>query len=192
MATIRAVVLMGAWLALFASGAGALSPDEAVAGWVRSWETPWLSDAAYLGEGPVQLGAVLVLIVAGDGETAGRVVEAELGAAAATWAGKTLLGRARPWAGEGAGRFVGPSLEGAYHSFPSGHTSAAFALATVLADRYPRWAPLWYAAAVGVGLSRIYTEAHWPTDVVAGAAVGHLAARAALAGRPWLGVHWEF
>ncbi|BAS26635.1 phosphatase PAP2 family protein [Limnochorda pilosa] len=173
-------------------GASAASPDEAVAGWVRSWDAPWLGEVARLGEAPVHLGAVLVLLAAGDGGSAGRVVEAEVGAAVATWAGKVALGRARPWTGEGAARFAGPSLAEAHHSFPSGHTSSAFALATVLAGRYPDGAVVWYALAAGVGLSRIYTGDHWPSDVLAGAAVGHLAGRAALEGRPWFGFRWNF
>ena len=59
-------------------------------------------------------------------------------------------------------------------SFPSGHTAAAFSLATSLSITYPKWyviAPsaLW---ACGVGLSRINQGVHYPSDVLAGAAIG--------------------
>ena len=59
-------------------------------------------------------------------------------------------------------------------SFPSGHTAAAFSLATSLSITYPKWyviAPsaLW---ACGVGLSRINQGVHYPSDVIAGAAIG--------------------
>lgn len=59
-------------------------------------------------------------------------------------------------------------------SFPSGHTSLCFATATTLTLMYPRWyvmvpAYLW---AAGVGYSRMYIGAHYPTDVVAGAILG--------------------
>jgi membrane-associated phospholipid phosphatase len=67
-------------------------------------------------------------------------------------------------------------------SFPSLHTAAAFATATALvgeirerrpgAARYA--APLLYAAATVPGLTRIYLDQHWASDVVAGAFVGAL------------------
>jgi len=58
-------------------------------------------------------------------------------------------------------------------AFPSGHTSRAFALATLLALRHP-WPTRagGVAFAVLVGVSRIYLGVHWPSDVFAGALVG--------------------
>ena len=64
--------------------------------------------------------------------------------------------------------------EGGGYSFPSGHTSAAFYAATSISILFPKWyviAPslLWASA---VGYSRLYQGVHYPTDVLAGAAVG--------------------
>jgi membrane-associated phospholipid phosphatase len=62
-------------------------------------------------------------------------------------------------------------------SFPSGHTSAAFAMATVVSDYKPGYKWLAYGAASAVGWSRVEVGAHRWQDVVAGAALGYFTAK---------------
>jgi len=61
-------------------------------------------------------------------------------------------------------------------SFPSGHAAGAFALAGVLARFYRRLAWMFWTLAVGCAASRYLDAMHWPSDCLAGAAVGCLAA----------------
>ena len=65
-------------------------------------------------------------------------------------------------------------------SFPSGHATAAFSVATVVATRYQRhkWVPfLAYGMATAISFSRITTAAHFPSDVFLGATTGYTVAR---------------
>lgn len=59
-------------------------------------------------------------------------------------------------------------------SFPSGHTATAFALATSLSIKYPKWYVIAPSAfwACSVGVSRMNEGVHYPSDVLAGAAIG--------------------
>jgi membrane-associated phospholipid phosphatase len=61
-------------------------------------------------------------------------------------------------------------------SFPSGHTASAFAVATVISGRYRahRWVP-WvaYGAATALSLTRLPDQAHFPSDIFIGAALGY-------------------
>jgi undecaprenyl-diphosphatase len=65
-------------------------------------------------------------------------------------------------------------------SFPSAHAANSFAMASVVAWRLKRLAPLAYAIAAVVAYSRVYVGIHYPLDVIGGAVVGIVAGRVAI------------
>ena len=84
---------------------------------------------------------------------------------------KLAIGRSRPNKNEGAHHFEPFSSN---DSFPSGHTTQAFAVASVISEQYD---PLWvkitsYGVASLVGLARMEHNAHYASDVLAGAIIG--------------------
>lgn len=87
---------------------------------------------------------------------------------------KIVVGRARPYMEQGHMSFrpfTFPVED--YASFPSGHTIVAFAFSGVLAERIKNvWASIGlYGLATACGVSRLYTDEHWISDVVFGAIV---------------------
>jgi len=106
----------------------------------------------------------------------GRLATSLALAGTATFAVKTVIGRARPSAGVGAFDFHPFSGN---VSLPSGHTAMAFALATDLSDEVRSgWVRVGlYAVASGTALSRINDNRHWLSDVGLGALVGIASAK---------------
>ncbi|HEY0778283.1 MAG TPA: phosphatase PAP2 family protein [Gemmatirosa sp.] len=191
----RDVVTLGA----FAAAALAVAPaDRRIARWSQR---PSLHDSRAVdrtasfvrtlgGPGTVAIPLLTygVGLVARDRGTAAvglHAGEAVFAASIATTVVKVLVGRARPYVShdsDATSFAFGRGLRrgDAYESFPSGHATASFALATALAGegqaRWPRLnrvtAPLGFGIAALVGASRIYHDAHWASDVLAGAGVG--------------------
>lgn len=96
---------------------------------------------------------------------------------------KMAISRHRPNTGDAPMTFDGPSLSAKNVSFCSGHTSSAFSIATVFADVYkdnPFVPPLAYGLATLTGLSRVYSNEHWSSDVFFGAALGYFTSKALL------------
>jgi undecaprenyl-diphosphatase len=60
------------------------------------------------------------------------------------------------------------------NSFPSGHSTVAFTLATIVSHQYPKLSVPLYLTAIGTGFSRVYLGKHYPSDVLAGAVLGTL------------------
>ena len=86
---------------------------------------------------------------------------------------KRLISRVRPGR-EDAGKFLGPTWRHANfrESFPSSHSASAMAMSLLLAKLYPPAAILFWALALICAALRYLMDAHWPSDVIAGIAVG--------------------
>ena len=87
---------------------------------------------------------------------------------------KILLGRPRPQFMHQDHWQMGPTLQGGMNTFPSGHSTASFAVAAVLARHFPKGAWVWYGMAAFVAMSRIMKGAHFPSDALAGSLIGFL------------------
>ncbi|WP_295718704.1 phosphatase PAP2 family protein [Mucilaginibacter sp.] len=133
------------------------------------------SNSAYYGAGAASFGTLIYGLVSNN-ETAKRNgIETiiNLGASVlVTDLLKVTVNRTRPADRYPNDVFVNSPTHN--QSFPSGHTSLAFATAATLSIQYHKWyvtvpAYLW---ASSVGYSRMYLGKHYPTDVLAGAAVG--------------------
>ncbi len=103
---------------------------------------------------------------------------------------KRVVGRGRPPVFDSVGSFAFHPFarDYFYEDFPSGHSTTAFAAAMVVGFLAPRWFGPALLGAVGIAISRVVTEAHYPTDIVAGAVMGTLGAyavRGFFASRRW-------
>ncbi len=85
---------------------------------------------------------------------------------------KGMIGRTRPYVFKnGTWKFMGPAYgftSAAYQSFPSAHTTGAFALSAGLAWFYPNARALFYALALHVAFQRVLHLAHFASDTIAG------------------------
>jgi membrane-associated phospholipid phosphatase len=89
---------------------------------------------------------------------------------------KISVGRYRPYADKGSGSFKPFSMWNySAHSFPSGHSTVAFSLSTVLASYTDNYLLkfLIYVPALLTLTQRVYDNLHWTSDVFTGAAIGY-------------------
>jgi len=95
---------------------------------------------------------------------------------------KMVAGRSRPYLEKGPYDWGHASwTNDSRFSFPSGHTMAAFTVATVLAEDCPLAGKIfWYSLAGTTAWARIASDRHWFSDTVTGAWIGFTSARAAL------------
>lgn len=124
--------------------------------------------------------------------TTALATQAYITAGVLSTAAKFIAGEQRPYYTDPNYNNKGPIFRGpfypfkkgvdlqSYSSFPSGHTTAAFAAATVYALEYrdkPLIPIISYSAATLIGISRLTENKHWPTDVLVGAVLGYLSGK---------------
>ena len=144
---------------------------------VRGRHPRWLdilmSAFTQIGNGIVIAALALILYFAGDHLLAYGLILGALTLWLVVELLKALVRRGRPFIRLTQARIVGIRARG--RSFPSGHTSQAFFMATLMVGHFHAaiWAVcLLYAIALVVGITRIYMGAHYPRDVLAGAVLG--------------------
>jgi hypothetical protein len=88
-----------------------------------------------------------------------------------------LFGRSRPYGENNAWDYNWFEWSNEIQSFPSGHTTVAFALSTVLAEQLGGVLPRvgLYGLATLTGFARVYNNQHWVSDAVAGGLLGFVA-----------------
>lgn len=144
---------------------------------MRGRRPPWLDALMWnftqLGNGIVILAIAFMLFLGGEHLLAYELILGTLTLWLVVELVKALVRRSRPFIRLTQTRIVGHRAGG--RSFPSGHTSQAFFMATLMAGYFHAGilaACLLYAIALLVGITRMYVGAHYPRDVLAGAILG--------------------
>lgn len=104
-----------------------------------------------------------------------RLSEATFYSGVLNFIARFSIGRGRPNISDSQYDFRPFDFSWDYSSFPSAHTTLAFAYSAVMANEYNNffWKFGWYSLAAMVGYARIYNDQHWLSDILMGAALGY-------------------
>ncbi len=186
------------WAPVLIATAISLRHDEQIYSNFKSFQAShkWADKASPIitmgGENPVVVGTSLLFFGSGlifknqkAKQTGILSLQALAHAGLIVTVGKLITGRERPSYGNGQSTWhwfpaslkqFSSDPQPKYDAFPSGHTIAAWSVATVIAKQYSNniIVPiLAYSAATAVGLSRLTQDAHWFSDVIVGGALGY-------------------
>ena len=168
------------WDALAVGATGVLiANDESVLHQVpASWHNTSIniSNAGVYGLGAAAGGIFITGLVTHNEhatDTGIRSAEASVDSVILYAALKAVLARQRPYTGAGEGKFFSGNWTSG--SFPSGHATFAWTLASVMAHEYPNWPMrlLMYGAATAVSTTRVTGGVHFPADVFSGSVIGY-------------------
>jgi len=108
-------------------------------------------------------------------ETGRMIFESILFSGIITTITKSVAGRSRPYTEQGPYFYKMFTIDEGSLSFPSGHSTVAFAVSSVLANRIKNvYASIGlYTLSTVTALSRIYSDKHWASDVILGSAIGY-------------------
>jgi len=179
---LSAVLGTGAILYLF---------DEDIYSWLQEKKNPSSEDFSNIvsnfGNGLFLGGVITSLYSIGEfsnkpslRKTALLSMESWLTSGAVVLSLKFLIGRARPYTREGSTEFQPFSRGSSHYSFPSGHATSAFAVASVIAEQSnSKFVDiLVYSLASLAAVSRVHDRKHWPSDVFIGSALGYAVGKA--------------
>jgi membrane-associated phospholipid phosphatase len=187
------------WLPVVGAAAFTIYRDEEIYSGIKTYQSrhTWISKISpviTLGGDNITVASACALFYLGGTvfhdekarQTGLMSAEALIHAGLIVTVGKTLTGRQRPsfsngedhwnWFPTSLNMYKKGYSKTAYDAFPSGHTIAAWSVATVIAQQYRdiKIVPvICYTLATGVGLSRITEDTHWMSDVILGGALGY-------------------
>ena len=140
----------------------------------------WYFPTAYgfvLYSGAAAGGAYILGLITGDDKlrVTGRMLIESVGySGSLSYVCKFIIGRERPYISDNQYRFKAFQTNEDYQSIPSGHTTFAFALSTVMAERIDTWwsRVFFYSLAGMTAYARIHNNMHWLSDTFFGGLLG--------------------
>lgn len=140
------------------------------------WDIPTkYGIAGYMNLGALSIYAVGLISREDEVRKLGRIIFQSLSyTGISVMAIRIIAGRERPYSGYNPFTFNGLTMDNEIQSFPSGHTTVAFAVSSAIAEYYDKW---WlrigmYSFASLTAYARVRNKQHWVSDVVFGALLG--------------------